>query len=228
MVKFNRDNTNEKVILAITTLNHQKNLASGQYNKEEVLDALNEVFKRKCYLCENKDVNSYNIEHLKPHKNDKELKFSFDNLFLSCSHCNNIKLDRYENILDCTKVDIDEMISFRKTGEFSWDERILIKSIIKTDEVEETVKLLNEIYHGTTPMKILESTNLKISLRKELAKFKDIINEYVESSGDDKEDSLLLLKKQLRNTSSFTAFKRWIVKDNKSNLTEVYHLLYDL
>ena len=47
-----------------------------------------------------------------------ELKFGWDNLFLACAHCNNIKSDNYEHILDCTKVDVDELIAFRKKGTF--------------------------------------------------------------------------------------------------------------
>jgi len=82
MVKFERDNEKEIVKRAIEVLNHQKSLCSGKYNTDEVLEALKSIFGTKCYLCEYKDVRDYNVEHLKPHRKDKDLKFDWDNLFL--------------------------------------------------------------------------------------------------------------------------------------------------
>lgn len=32
--------------------------------------------------------------------------FSWENLFLLYSHCKNIKLGKYDNILDCSKIDV--------------------------------------------------------------------------------------------------------------------------
>ena len=52
----------------------------------------------------------------------------FGNLFLSCGHCNNIKLGKYENILDCSKIDVDEFIIFRKKCNFSREEKIEINN----------------------------------------------------------------------------------------------------
>ena len=41
------------------------------YNTEHVNQALREVFHGKCYICENKEATSYQIEHLIPHRGDK-------------------------------------------------------------------------------------------------------------------------------------------------------------
>jgi hypothetical protein len=38
----------------------------------------------KCYICEDKDITTLNVEHRIPHKNDKKLKYDWNNLFLSC------------------------------------------------------------------------------------------------------------------------------------------------
>ena len=53
MVKFERKNT-PKAQLAIEILEQEKNKKSGKYNKEEVNQALKELFYDKCYICESK------------------------------------------------------------------------------------------------------------------------------------------------------------------------------
>ena len=126
MVKIDRQYSSVEIEKAEEVLLHEKTLINGTYNKKEVVEALKLVFHKKCYLCENKNVTSYQIDHLRPHRQDKDKKFDWENLFLSCAHCNSIKSDAFEHILDCSIEDIDSMISFRKTGRFCHDERIVI------------------------------------------------------------------------------------------------------
>ena len=95
MVKIERRDT-DKTKQAIESLKAAK--ATGKsYNTPEVNHALYEIFHGKCYLCENKESSSYQIEHLKAHKGNIDLKYSWNNLFWVCAHCNNIKLGLYEN-----------------------------------------------------------------------------------------------------------------------------------
>lgn len=220
MIKIERNIQSPMITDAINILNEEKTKSSGTYSKPEVFEALKLVFNKKCYICENKNVTTYNIEHFRPHKGDINLKFNFDNLLLACGHCNNIKLGNYENILDCSKVDIDELIAFRKKGNFIWDEKIEIEPLDHTLEIDETVELLTKVYEGTTEMKKLEAANIRKELRKEIANFIEAINEYEISEGDDKEDAEMLIKKQLKPNSPFTAFKRWIIRDHKDKLSE--------
>lgn len=224
MIKINRDLESEKVIKAKEILSSEKCKKSGTYNKPEVLDALKLVFNNKCYICENKKITSYNIEHLKPHKKvNIDLKFDWENLFLVCAHCNNIKLEYFENILDCTKVDVDEMISFRKLGNFAWEEQIEILALKDSDEIKSTVNLLNKVYDGTTAMKKMESVNLRSELRNELNDFTNAINEYIDTDGADKEDAEALITRHIKSNSPFAAFKRWIIRDNKEHLSKFLH-----
>jgi len=52
----------------------QESCSTGHsYNTEHVNQALREVFHGKCYICENKEATSYQIEHLIPHRGDKKL-----------------------------------------------------------------------------------------------------------------------------------------------------------
>ena len=120
MIRIERKNT-PKAQLAIADL--QKAYKSGgTYNTDNVNVAFKEMFHGKCYICENKAITSYQIEHLIPHRENKELKYDWQNLFWSCAHCNNIKLAKYKPILDCTKENVERLIAFRKKGYFGTDE----------------------------------------------------------------------------------------------------------
>ena len=55
---------------------------------------------------------------------------------------------------------------------------------------------------------------LRKAVREELTKFKNLIRDYNETTGEDKEDLRLTIKSSLKSNSQFAAFKRWIVRDN--------------
>lgn len=214
MIKFTRSDT-EKARKAVSILHAAKEGDSG-YNKREVNEALIEMFRGKCYICENKDgISSYQIEHLIPHRGNLELKYDWNNLFWSCAHCNNIKNAKYDPILDCTKVDVDKKIAFRKEGYFGKDEKFQFIPLEEGAEIENTVALLYEAYYGSTPQKKVEAANIRKALRRSLSDFKNLIREYCEAEDYDKEDMRCLIHKELGQGSPFTAFKRWLIWDNK-------------
>ena len=66
-------------------------IASEQdYRKGEVFRTLVDDCHGKCYICEDKPT-TINVEHIIPHRSDPALKFDWNNLFIACGHCNNIK-----------------------------------------------------------------------------------------------------------------------------------------
>ena len=67
--------------------------ASSQslYTADDVVDQLEKDFNKKCYICELGKLSDINVEHLHPHHGDPELKYDWNNLFLSCPHCNSVK-----------------------------------------------------------------------------------------------------------------------------------------
>lgn len=215
MIRINRKNT-EKARLAIADL--QKARKSGKtYNTKSVNAALVETFHGKCYICENKKATAYQIEHLIPHRDNRKLKYDWENLFWSCAHCNNIKSDKYEPILDCTKENVERLIAFRKKGYFGTEESLEFLPLIENNKaVENTILLLNNVYYGTTPQKEFEARVIRKELRKELTQFKEYVREYQEAEDEDeKEDVELLIKRELKDSSAFTAFKRWLIWDNR-------------
>ncbi len=202
------------------SLSVEKLKKDGKYNSDDVLEELIKIFFNKCYLCEEKNISSINVEHLIPHEGDKDLKFSWKNLFLSCSHCNNTKLSRFKNILDCTK---DDVVNTIKCNFESFSQKsISIEALNSDSKTLETVTLLNLIYNGETITKKLESENIKTKIFNEINLFYDKI-EYIKNILGDKlsnidnipENIKKELTELLSKESPFSAFKRSIVKDSR-------------
>ena len=219
MIKIERRQT-AKAQKAIESLLKAKETDAG-YNVPEVNAALKEIFYGKCYICENKEVTSYQIEHLIPHRGNPGLKYAWDNLFLACAHCNNTKLGRFDPILDCTKEDVERAIAFRKQGYFGTDEKLLFEPLDSREETLNTGRLLHEVYYGSTPQKKMEAVILRKHLRKEISNFKEYVREYKEAEDEEKEDLKYLLKRELGDASPFAAFKRWLIRDNKEAYSEL-------
>lgn len=157
MVNIQRETPPKEVLYL---LEKEKSKASGTYNIKKVFDVLVKEFYNKCYICENKEPSSLNIEHFEPHRGDEDLKFKWENLFLSCAHCNNIKMDKYDNILDCTnlKHEVEKWIkyyadAFPRT-------QVHITALKDEEIVNNTVELLCNVYNGITHQKEVESDNI--------------------------------------------------------------------
>lgn len=223
MIKISR-RTTEKSQKAIISLQKAKT-KNSTCNTPEVNAALKELFYGKCYICENKQITSYQIEHLVPHRENAELKYDWNNIFLACAHCNNTKLDKYEPIIDCTKENVEEKNAFRKKGYFGTEEELLFDRLDDGIETQNTVNLLQEVYYGSTPQKKMEARILRKLLRKELSEFKEYVREYQESEDEEKEDLECLLKKQLQDSSPFAAFKRWLIRDNREAYPDLMKFL---
>ena len=218
MVKIERTN-GENAKIAIASLEKEKQKKNGNYNASEIFDAINEIFHGKCYLCEQRGF--YQVEHLIPHKGNKDLEFEWNNLFLACPHCNNIKRDKYTPILDCCKVDVDQKIAFRKHGYWGTEEYLEFTALSDDAETKMTVKLLEEIHHGSTPQKQAEAKILYVKIVKSMRTFKNYVLEYEAAKGQTKLDTLELIKLELKSTSEFTAFKRWLIRDAKEKSPEL-------
>lgn len=210
----------DKAQKAIESLQKAK-LRDSTYNTPEVNAALREMFHGKCYICENKKITSYQIEHLVSWRGNKDLKYDWNNLFLACAHCNNTKLAGYEPIIDCTKEDVEALIAFRKKGYFGTDEELIFETLDSKARTINTANLLHEVFYGSTPQKRMEAKILRKTLRKELSDFKEFVREYQEAEDDEKEDLRCLLQLQLSDRSPFAAFKRWLIRDHQEAYPEL-------
>ena len=142
--------------------------------------------------------------------------YRWKNLFLACSHCNNIKGDKYDSILNPIKEDEDvenfikyEMPTFPKS-------KVKLSALDKSDKTLQTVDLLNDVFNGTTPLKAIESEYIREALLNELLDLQETLLIYYDDENEDEEKDIARkrVKKHLNKNSAFTAFKRWIVKDN--------------
>lgn len=204
----------EKSQPAPDCLEKEKSKANGDYKC--ALKILYVDFKGKCYICEAKGLTSINVEHFKAHKGDKNLKFDWKNLFLACGHCNNIKLDNYEPIIDCTNIDakIESRLSYC-FNPFPY-EKVDITAMDTTIETQNTRDLLLAVYNGTTEMKTLEANNLRERLLDDIMDFQTVLkNWYKARTIEEKDYYLMKVKAHLSTSSSFTAFKRGIILKNE-------------
>lgn len=163
-----------------------------------------------------------------PHKGNLDLKYDWNNLLCSCAHCNNTKLGNFDPILDCTKEKVDEVIAFRKEGYFGTKEKLIFEALDNRLETLHTIKLLEAVYNGTTAQKKIEAKILRKCVRDEISKFKGIIRDYDDAEGEDKKDLELYVKKELKNNSAFTAFKRWLIKDHNDYYPEFMKYISDV
>ena len=139
MVKIERTQT-PPVSLAV-----QKLKPNGSYKEQDVIHQLYADFYEKCYLCEQNELQSAEVEHLLPHYNghDMERKFDWNNLFLSCAHCNSIKnRKKYEeNIIDCCRVEPEKLIHQELC-----DGKVCVTALEDMQEAKTTAALVEECF----------------------------------------------------------------------------------
>jgi uncharacterized protein (TIGR02646 family) len=200
----------------------EKAKANGDYKCTNVLERIKIDFKNKCYICEYKEPETINVEHFRPHEGNKELEFDWNNLFWSCSHCNNTKLAKYENILNCTvhSHNVENKLKYIFKP-FPFEE----VQIIELDNSLETLitkDLLIAVYNGTTKLKKIESANLRNKLLEEIMNFQGLLVDYFRDTNtlEDLEYFLIKIRGHINRGSNFTAFKRWIIIENEKLKSE--------
>lgn len=186
--------------------------SDNDYRSGMVFDTLVEDCHRKCYICEDKPTN-INVEHIIPHRSDAALRYDWNNLFLACGHCNNIKGTSYDDVIN--PVLVDPEISITLSVEISDDfiERVNIMTSSKDSTTLKTMELLGYVYNGgSTSIKEIECANLRNEhLLPDIVRFMQYIRGYNDEPdlGYDK-----LIEKEINRSSKFAAFKRKIVRDN--------------
>ncbi len=199
--------------------------------EDRVKTKLKNNLLNKCYICESEGITDIQIEHFKPHRNkDIELKYEWKNLFFSCSYCNGKKSSVYNDceensILDCTnpKHDVENRINYNKSTTLKSGFDI---SAIKSKDnqiVLKTVEFLNKIYNGNEKTKE-KTENLNDKIHLELLSFQKAIENYLVKNNKDKH--LKKIKRKLSKRSSYTMFKRQIIKDNPK-YKEMFNKYFD-
>lgn len=138
----------------------------GDYGKDDVIVQLDADFHGKCYLCEQNELQAIHVEHLRPHHGgrDIDLKFDWNNLFFSCSHCNSVKNQKqYEsNILDCCVTEPETLIHQALNAD-----HVEVTALDQTVVAQNTASLVYDCFelrnHG---IRSIESQNKVKSLKK--------------------------------------------------------------
>jgi hypothetical protein len=191
--------------------------SSKNYRCGDVYSRIKFDFHNKCYLCEEKEISSIQVEHFIPHKGNRNLMFDWNNLFFVCCHCNNTKLAYDAEILNCTDNNSQILDKIKFDIKPYPKEKANIIALSENNVVKNTVMLLNKIYNGThTSNKIEESANIRSKLVSEIATFGEILREYYGAyNEEEKEDCKKSIIRNLNPKSAFTAFKVWIIKENE-------------
>lgn len=196
---------------APTSLAEEAKKLNGRYDKPDVIERLKKDFHNKCYICEMKELQDPNVEHLLPHKNGKypKRKFDWENLFWACGHCNNIKNNsKYDaGIIDCCNQDPEDYLDFQ----------------LKNDNVVIQLKKSDNPIYKRTEMLVTETFSLKNTgmrtytsderlrlLQKEM----NLLYGQLEKLHNSPNSKLILrtICSLLRRESAFAAFKRCYVR----------------
>lgn len=193
-----------------------------EYADKDVVEELQKIFYDKCYLCEDKEPISLNVEHFDPHKGDETKKFDWDNLYYVCARCNNLKLAKYNDLIDCTdpKYDVFKLIKHLPPLT-PYQKKLIIEATSKDKKVQNTAALLELIFNTDhTINKKITGTYLRKKVFKKYNRFMELVNIYFddESSKTKKDDALERLQVLMERKQEFSAFIRWIVlEDEKLN-----------
>lgn len=192
----------------------------GSYEEEDVVERLKKDFHNKCYICELDNLQDPQVEHLLPHKNGEFInrKFDWNNLFWSCGHCNSVKNQKKyeEGIIDCCKINPEEVISFQLKDEKVW---VWAKDENNSQALL-TAELVTEVFNlKNTYMRVYKSDMRFQELTLEMNKLYDSIEEL--QKDPDSKVALRKLKALLRRESRFAAFKRGYIRDNQQKYSQL-------
>lgn len=209
------------------SLKEEAKKISGSYSEPDVIRQLISDFHNKCYICEMKDLQDPEVEHLLPHKNGKypERKFDWENLFWSCGHCNGVKnKDKYdEGILDCCREDPEKAIHFRMK------EDNVDVSAINTENRKAvlTAELIQEVFNiKNTGMRVYKSTVRLQELNSEM----NVLYDKLEEMRQNPESKITMrkLKGLLRRESRYAAFKRNYIRENQDKYPKLMQYIEEM
>lgn len=184
--------------------------ASGSYRGADVVEQLKTDFHDKCYICELKGLQDPQIEHLRPHKGNIDLKFDWNNLFWSCSHCNNVKNQRkYDGkIINCCQEDPEKHISCQYA-------RNNVEITALDDEItsQMTAELINETFNlQNTGMRVVTAAYRIKALQKEMNIFFNELQRYENDKTPMNKRRVIV---RLKRSATFAAFKRSYIRNNE-------------
>jgi uncharacterized protein (TIGR02646 family) len=180
------------------------------YNNDEVRKQLLDNQEDKCYLCERQCNTDYQVEHLKSQINHPELAHAWNNLFISCSYCNQKKLNNYDDMLSPHKENVEEIIEHSMAGG-----KVLFESHRNDEATTSTIRLLTVLFNGKSGLRNLKEQRFFNELIEKLAPFNEAIDGYLYSNdAAEKEKYRSFIEDRLSIRSEYLAFKYHIIQSN--------------
>ncbi len=184
-------------------------VAQIKYDGQDVLDQLFADQHDKCYLCEMKVKQFYQVEHLKSQEHFEELKFNWTNLLLSDGYCNGKKKENFDDILNPNQVNIEDVIEQRID---SINRTALFVSSDTSIPTQQTIKLLNRIFNGTYSPKLRKKREEEFykEVEQKFNAFNKIVLDYLTNPNLQTENAV---REELTIDKELLGFKYWVIKD---------------
>jgi hypothetical protein len=199
-----------------------------KYDSRDVWDALSRVFHKKCYICETKEAHDINVEHFVPHEGDENLKYDWNNLYFSCGRCNNIKLAKYDELIDCCDTQVDVLRAIKHVPPITpYAKMLQIESQVNDVKINLTTELLDRVFNSThTPNKTVSASFLRKQVFSQYNLLLDLLSKYYEQTAllQEKEIALERMKLLIKASSPYSAFISWCIMEDE----ELYPLLHDV
>jgi len=191
-----------------------------KYDSKDVWEELSKVFHKKCYICETSEPQDINVEHFVPHQGDEDLKFDWNNLYFSCGRCNNIKLAKYNELLDCCDPSTDVVRAVKHLPPLMpYGGNLRIEAQRDDDKTKLTAELLNRVFNSEhTTNKAISSVSLRKKVFEQYNLLLTQVNNYYNPVAlpKDKEDAIERMKLLLKPSSPYSAFVSWcIIEDSE-------------
>jgi len=188
---------------------------NNRHNHPDVIKQLIEDHNGKCYVCERICITDYEIEHLQSTKNHDDLRTSWSNLFFSCNYCNGKKLHYFDNILNPSLFDIEDIIScshIAATKIVGFD-----STKLDNPQVVETIRFLKRIFNGTEKMRKVREERFYEYFLSRIINFQSVVDRYLTTKKPQNKDIII---EQLDIKQEFLAFKYHILKQNQELFDE--------
>ena len=183
--------------------------AHKRYDGPDVVDQLFADHHGKCYLCELKAKQHYEVEHLKSKENFPGLEYEWSNLLLSDGYCNGKKSKSFDNILNPNVHNIEDVIEQRID---SINRKALFQTSNTSIEAQKTVELLNRLYNGTYAPKLRTKREDKFykEVERVINAFNITLFNYQFNTNPQTEKAI---RDELAIDKELLGFKYWIIKD---------------
>ena len=189
------------------------------YRDNPIFALLQRDCNNKCYICEQESLTDLQVEHRVSRKFNPALELEWNNLFLSCTHCNQVKLNHFNEILDCT---VDDPEEFLEISVHSFPREYVNVAVLRnTYEATETATLLNLVHNGEAPaIRCARCHNLRKKIIETLNFLRDKISEYQTLYNPLKREYHQSIVKMIDRSAPFAAIIRTEIRNTPAYMRD--------